>query len=240
MSEILTKTRQALAATTSEAEARSPAAFMAIQFVSDGRVRDSKVLSDWPDWFLLPCIITDLSNKHYFVERSAVLLDEGIQVLRSRPMAWSKRSPESMDCYLHFESFLFQARSLLDLLAKFWARVLRLRTKFPSRSFRELRMWATKGVTDADAPQQLIQYLRERTAWFEMLRSWRDVVAHRQGYNPMVGMREGDDFFIGICVNYRFNFSHLDLRQVVRPVLDGIEDLMKFSDEFLAQQVLQR
>jgi len=144
-----------------------------------------------------------------------------------------------MDCYLSFESFLFQSRALLDLLARFYAEIFHnefRKFNVPYRSFNKFRKWVLEKAKSQGFYDEFANFFETQTSWFNLLKAYRDEFAHRQGYNPLIEMTKNGDIKLRLCTVYMLDYD-LDLEELVHRIHQGIEQLLKFTDDFLSKYI---
>ncbi len=191
-----------------------------------------------PNWvqYELTCRITDLEWKWYFINRCVELFDRSYLVENSH---WEKNDLNSitttlMDCYLYFEAFLFQSKSFLDLLAQLYPRFISHKQSIPKRSFNKFREWVCEKALAQGFPKEIVDFFNTQTNWFQLLQEYRDMFAHVQGYNPMVGRNKEGRLLLKICTIDSSRQGNPHIREVISAIQNGIENLVKFSDDVLS------
>ena len=119
---------------------------------------------------------------------------------RSYRMNLNLQAKQSLlDCYLHFENFLYLSKSFLDLLAKLYPRFIKHDQSMAQRSFNSLRIWICQKASSQGFHQDVIKFFKDETGWFDVLKEIRDMLAHNQGYFPLIGRRPDGLISLDIC-----------------------------------------
>lgn len=205
------------------------------------------------DTFKLKCMVNDLSKKKYYIDRSIELFRKNYDSLKLN----SKKSKlpdyfteNFIDCYFFFESFLYQSKAFLDVLVKFYAEILKNKYQLKYLKYKTFNAFRKSIIDKSNSlkiPQHLVDYFVKNTDWFKYLKEYRDMISHLQGYNPsIVKEKDGSINSLSICTVYAFNhekkFSYggLNLFKSISTINHGIEDIIKFSDDFLSNHLLEQ
>jgi hypothetical protein len=192
-----------------------------------------------PNWtgYELKCRITDLEWKWYFISRSIKLFNQSYLLEDDyRKTTGSKTASNYlMDCYMYFELFLFESKSFLDLLSGLYPRFIAFKGKSPRRSFSDFREWVCKKASSQSFPGDIIDFFTRETSWFPLLKDYRDMLAHTQGYNPMVGRNKDGKLLLQICTIEPSISENPHIGDVIFTIQNGLEALIGFSDAVLSK-----
>jgi hypothetical protein len=156
-----------------------------------------------PNWtrYELGCRITDLQWKWYFIKRSIELFDKSyiLEGDYRKNCGSSSITTWLMDCYFYFEVILFESKSFLDLLSGLYPRFILYVGRSPKRSFSKFREWVCEKGLSQGFPKEIVDFFITETGWFVQLQGYRDMLAHTQGYHPMVGRNKDGKLLLQVC-----------------------------------------
>lgn len=184
----------------------------------------------------LRCRITDLTWKYYFVHRSTELFKKRyeIEAINRNRHNIEQITVDLMDCYYYFEVFLFQSKSYMDLLAQIYPRFINFKGTIPKRSFNKFRHWIIhKSPTDFSC--KIVDFIKNETHWFNILQTYRDMLAHKQGFHPQVGYNDDGTLRLDLCLIDLPEHYYLSLDKIINTIDDGINKLTEFSDEIFSE-----